>query len=480
MTVSQAHGQAPTIELSARKITGNPGDEITFNWKVTGNGDSIDRVTVRLDGEPVNWESPHTWTAIPGTHVFFIRARWGHDNSGNTNPFVLDYVKVEISGGQGHFVHPGIYNSQAELDQIKAHVNGAAPHPMKDGWQALLKSKGNRVTGNTNYSSLGWAPHPVAVVNPKSSDKQRLFDDGMAVYAQALAWVVTGKQEHADKAIQICNVWSAVFEDIVVANGDVYPSLFNSWSANNWAAGAEIIRHYNHGAAGWKAGDIAKFEDMCKVFERLTLEWMGNVGVYGCQNQILSTARTRLALGVFLDDQGLFDSGNRLLFEYVYDGSDTQERHGHAVNLLGFSVASDGEIMEFNRDAAHGTGSFNSLVNAAEILRHQNVRPEYRLYDLKLAADGDKIPRLLLGSEFCANSYVNSPTPITRTKRFVNRHSGIRYPEMILNYYKHLSPESYPVGMTEKVNARIRPMPANGYDIGWSTLTHADLSAGGE
>ena len=426
----------------------------------------------------MSWKSPHTWTAVPGTHVFFIQARWGHDNSGNTNPFVLDYVKVEISGGQKHFVHPGIYNSQAELDQIKANVNGFAPHPMKDGWQAMLNSRSKSVTGSMNYSSLDWAPHSVAVVDPKSDDKQRLFDDGMAVYAQALAWVVTGKQAHADKAIEICNAWSAVLEDLVVENGDVYPSLFNSWSANNWAAGAEIIRHYNHGAAGWKATDIAEFEDVCGVFERLTLEWMGNIGVYGCQNQILSTARTQLPLGVFLDDQALFDRGIRLLYGCEYDSRDAQERHGHAVNLLGFTVASNGEIMEFNRDAAHGTGSFNSLVNAAEILRHQTVRPEYRLYDLKLAMDGDKVPRLLLGSEFAANSYVNSPTPITRSKRFVNRHNGIRYSEMILDYYKHLSPESYPVSMIEKVNARIRPMPTNGYDIGWTTLTHADLSAG--
>ena len=83
---SQAYGQAPTIELSASKTTGDPGDEITFDWKVTGHGSSVNRV--------------------PGTHVVFIRARWGHDNSGNTNPHVLNYQAFQPRRcrmeGRGH------------------------------------------------------------------------------------------------------------------------------------------------------------------------------------------------------------------------------------------------------------------------------------------------------------------------------------------------------------------------------------------
>jgi hypothetical protein len=349
---------------------------------------------------------------------------------------------------------------------------------MKKGLQVFLKSKGSKIVSNMQYSSLDWIPHPVAIAHPKTSDKQKLLDDSRAVYAHALQWVITGNQEHADKAIEIMNAWSAVFKDIVTENGDVYNKLFNSWQAQFWVAGAEIIRHYkNEGKpSGWKKKDIAKFEDMCRVFERLTLQWIGYNGYKGGQNQGNGVARTQLALAIFLDDQALFDAGTNLLFEYQFDGKEIRKRHGHSVNLVGLTVASDGEIMELNRDAAHGSGSLNSLVNSAEILRHQNVPDKYKLYDLKL--DGDKIPRLLKGAEYCANSYLNSPTDLSYRKGFKNNVMG-EYTEFICNYYKYLSAEKYALPLTTKANKIFNPLGQNvRYVAPWTTLTHAELSAG--
>ena len=113
MTVSSAYGQkAPTLRLSANKTTGDPGDKITFTWKIDDQGNPIRRVTLRIDGEPVSWKNPHTWTATPGTHVIHAEARWG---KADDYPYTIADVKLEISGGEGHFNHPGIYNSQEEL-----------------------------------------------------------------------------------------------------------------------------------------------------------------------------------------------------------------------------------------------------------------------------------------------------------------------------------------------------------------------------
>ncbi|MEE9382240.1 MAG: alginate lyase family protein [Nannocystaceae bacterium] len=320
----------------------------------------------------------------------------------------------------------------------------------------------------------------MTVVYPKEEGKQRMTDDGLAAYAHALQWVVTGEKAHADKTIEIYNAWSAMFTNIVAKNGDIYPSLYNSWNANGWMAGAEIIRYANDGAAGWAENDIKKFEEvLCSVFERLTLEWKGGAGSYGgLQNQTLSTVRTQLAIGVFLDDKALFDFAVGQLFEREFTNAGIVDRHGHGVNLVGLTVASDGEIMEFNRDAAHGTGSFNSLVNAAEILRHQDVDDEYDLYALMFEVDEDTVPRLLSGSEYAANSYINSPTSITDSANFVNEHGGIRYPEMVANYYRNIWAEPATLEMTDQIIDKFRPLAANGYDICWTTLTHADLSVG--
>jgi hypothetical protein len=187
-----------------------------------------------------------------------------------------------------------------------------------------------------------------------------------------------------------------------------------------------------------------------------------------------------LALAVFLDDQGLFDLGTRLLFEVNYENEKIVKVQGHAVNLVGLSIAKDGEIMEFNRgggDPGHGTGTLNSLTNAAEILWHQLVQKKYDLYEMKLAIDEDKVPRFLLGSEYAANSFLNSPTKITVNKKFINKRTG-KYSEMALNYYKNISSVKYDFHLSEKANRIFRPQGGQGgYIAPWTTLTHRDLSA---
>ena len=475
MTLAE-HARAGGVEvkIKAGALTGKPGDVIKLSWSVIDPQSKVTAKHLRFDGESVRWKSPYLWKATPGTHVFHIQARRG--KSSNARPYLLNRVVLEISGGRGHFKHPGIYNSQKEFEVIKANVNGRQGHPMKAGWKKLLSSVSSKVTGRVKYTSLKWKPHPVVYLDPKTSAKLKFFDDSQAAYAHALQWVVTGDKRHAEKSIEIYNAWSYRFKDMTTANGDVYKNLFNSWAANTWVAGAEIIRHYDRGAAGWQAKDIKQFEKMCRTLEVLLLEWKGyGNGCFGGQNQDVGIARTRLAMGIFLDDQALFDSGTRLLFDRIYRNRDFVKRHGHGVNLIGSTVAANGEIMEFNRDAAHGTGSINSLAGAAEILRHQDVAKKYRLYDLKM--DGDLIPRLLKGSEFAANSYINGPIALTKNPRFINRCSTIRYPEMTINYYKYLSKKKYTLQQSIKAIDAVRPLPSSGYDIGWSTLTHGELSA---
>ena len=474
---TSANGKTPPkLTVEASQTTAQPGEEITFSWSIDDqNSPPIRRATLRIDGEPVRWKSPHVWKAIPGTHVFHVQVRWGDDQAGKKEPYVFGCAQVEVAAPKASFIHPGIYSSQEELERIKANVKASDSHPMQKGWKELLQGQSDRITGRVLYTSLDWTPHPVAVVDPKSDAKIKMRDDALAAYAHALQWVVTGRQEHADKSIEIYNAWSQVFEDIRVKNGDIYPSLFTSWTANIWVSGAEIIRHYDNGASGWQEKDIVRFESMCRVFERLTLEWIGYVGPYGGQNQGTGMARTRMALGIFLNDQALFDSGKRLLLGKQFSSRDIRKLHGNEVNLLGLSVASSGEIMEFNRDAAHGTGSFNSIVNGAEILRHQPQAAKTNLYDLKM--DGEKTPRVLKGSELYAKSYLQGPIEITTRKDFRNKVRA-RHTEMLLNYYNHLSPEKHSYPLSKEVNQALRPVGVvGGYDLPWTTLSHGDLSA---
>ncbi|MEE9369114.1 MAG: alginate lyase family protein [Pontiella sp.] len=486
ITLISLHGLAapPQLSVTASKNTGRQGDEIVFSWDVESNGNKIKLVRVRMDGAIEKWESPHTWTALPGTHVLYIEVRWDApnreqpaspaDKKGKPEgpPMLNAYQLVEIQGTKADFTHPGLYSSRLELNAMHRYANQEQAHPIKSAIPSFLEcGSGSRATSQVPYTSLDWKPHPVKIVYPKTDDKARLFDDGRAVYAHALLWAITHKQAHADKAIEILNAWGSTFEDIQTKNGDIYKSLFGSWTANHWVAGAEIIRTYkNQGQhAGWKPEDVARFMKMCRVFERLMLEWQGGANVNGLQNQRLAVARTRLALGVFMDDQDLFDMGTKILFDDLNSQKKTIERHGHPVNLVALTIAADGEIMEFNRDGPHGRGSLNALVTAAEILRHQQVPEKYDLYNLKF--DDDKMPRLLIGSEYAAKSHLHGPVDLTWVKNFKNTGPG-SHTEMVVNYYKYILQDRYKLPFTEEVNLKSRPQGGTTYIIPWTTLTH--------
>jgi len=475
MMFSSAYGQNdPSVSLSATKTTGNPGDKITFTWKVTGAGTQF----ILFDAIRTPLKSPYTWTAEPGTHVLNIQLR----PTGNRHVHVEKQAIVEINGNEGTFSHPGIYNSQSELDQIRKNVNGSAPHPMKLGWELMKNEKSRGETGSMKYTSLAWKPHAYAIVHAQTmNEKWGCFEDGRAAYAHALQWVVTKDQKYADKAIEILNAWGHTFTDLTSA--DHYKYLLNSWVSHTWVAAAEIIRHYkiDGKSAGWKEANIARFENMARVFERILLQWSGSIGLKNGNNQPAAIARSMFAVAVFLDDPALFKSGTDFLFENRYSQNEVIDFHGHPVDLVGLCIAKDGEGMELNRDPGHGTGTHNALSNAAEILRQQkkHIDPKYALYEYRVELDNDILPRFLLGSEFMANTQLNSPVNLSFVNNFLNPRKG-HYQEMALNYYKNVSKNKYPIPLITELVKKSRKKQGIAYTAPWTILTHAGLSAGGK
>jgi len=475
MMFSSAYAQQRSnVSLSASKTTGNPGDKIIFTWKVTGAGTQF----ILFDAIRTPLKNPYTWTAEPGTHVLNVQLRPAGDQGNHEEKQVV----VEISGNEGTFSHPGIYNSQVELDQIRKNVTGSVPHPMKLGWELMKNEKSRRETGSMKYTSLAWSPHAVSIVRGQTmTEKWGCFEDGRATYAHALQWVVTKDQKYADKAIEILNAWGHTFTDLTSA--DHYKYLLNSWVSHNWVAAAEIIRHYkiDGQSAGWKEADIARFENMARIFERILLQWSGSIGMKNGNNQPAAIARSMFAVAVFLDDPALFKSGTDFLFENKYSQDEVTNFHGHPVNLVALCIAKDGEGMELNRDAGHGTGTHNALSNAAEIIRHQlkHIDPKYNLYEYRVEADGDKLPRFLLGSEFMANTQLNSPVKLSFNPNFRNPRKG-HYQEMAINYYKNVSTANYPIPLITELVKKSRKRQGIAYTAPWTILTHADLSAGGK
>jgi hypothetical protein len=347
----------------------------------------------------------------------------------------------------GGFRHPGVFNSQEELDFIRDKVKGSAAHPMKDGLKKLQSFYG----AGLNYQSK-----PVATVNavPSGVDasEQNFRDAGHAAYAQALEWVATGDARYKDKGLEIINGWAKTMKNFThQSNHQEY--LEAAWALPTWCAAAEIFRYYNNGAAGWAKADIAQFEVLLNLLADdavMTITSLNRNNNWGS-----SSALSMMAVGVFEDDSAKFKIG--------YD---------FAVKILPAQVEKTGMIMETCRDCNHAEYNILGMMELAEVAWHQGID----FYGIKL--DGQETPRLLMGMEFHAAALLGKPINVGQSCGAVNcsgedKHAGGW--EIGLNHYRYRAKLPVPT-TTTFVTTQNRP-DGNSEDhfTEWTTLTHGEL-----
>ena len=136
------------------------------------------------------------------------------------------------------FVHPGMLQTRQELEFMKQKV-AAGEEPWKTAWDNLCRE---------SYSSVNFQPQPVAHVvrgpygRPSIGDRE-LTESANAAYSQALQWVVTSDQLHAQKAIEILNAWSGTLWDFE----DNDAKLLAGWTGHAFCNAAEILRYTDSG-----------------------------------------------------------------------------------------------------------------------------------------------------------------------------------------------------------------------------------------
>ncbi|HET8828096.1 MAG TPA: hypothetical protein VFM79_02085, partial [Pelobium sp.] len=101
------------------------------------------------------------------------------------------------------FVHPGILNTQAQINFFVEKVN-TNQQPWKAAFDELKESP---------YASLSYKHKPFISVDCGSYNKPNVgcdqqVLDGMAVYCQSLMYVITKDEKYAINATKILNDWS--------------------------------------------------------------------------------------------------------------------------------------------------------------------------------------------------------------------------------------------------------------------------------
>ncbi|MEP3837783.1 MAG: DNRLRE domain-containing protein [Algibacter sp.] len=315
------------------------------------------------------------------------------------------------------FVHPGITHKKSDLDRIKAMVE-AQIDPWYTSYQEMVsdpKSNYNYVVqGDPSFTELG---------RDNNVNYGAWNSDIRAAYYNALRWYVEGDSRHADKAIEIFNAW--VNLEAVTSNGT---TALSGGVAYIMIEAAEIIKHTY---TGWTEVDRNKFEDML-VFPYYsntevpsgvsrtygTFYWQSYLGDpirHG--NQGLSGWRTIMAMGIFLDNEIMYDRALRYIkglthraddlpypagpntSDNITDSSEyadtysitrgySQEDYGYNEVMTNY-IWENGQCQESSRDQQHTAFGIGLLTSMAEMAWNQGE-------DLYGHTDN----RLLLGLEY--------------------------------------------------------------------------------
>jgi len=346
--------------------------------------------------------------------------------------------------------------SRGQLDFLKAKI-AAGEQPWTGIADALKRQ---------SFASQTYKAKPVAEVmcGPYSNPSVGCSDewkDGMAAYAQALLWYVTGDEGYAKTAIAIMNAWSSTLKGHSNSNGP----LQQGWAGATWPRGAEIIRHTY---PGWAAAEVARFETMLR-----TQYLPGVINGSGANgNWELTMIDAAIGIGVFLDDKAAFDKAVAMWRQrvpaYFYMSSDGPRPlpapRGNS-DWSGATVFMDGIAEETCRDLTHTQYGIASAMYVAETALIQGV-DLYKEQTQRLATtvefhagflDGVAVPSWLCGGSL--SGIVARPTWEIAYNHFANR-LGMSLPH------------------TKNLVMKIRPTGGD-HHMSWESMSHAQVGWAG-
>lgn len=299
---------------------------------------------------------------------------------------------------QRTFVHPGLSHKQSDLERMRYMVEAG-----KDPWKTSFDNLKNDSKSSYNYVVQG--NETMTTITQDGENYGAFSSDVLAAYLNALMWGITQDERHAQKCVEIFNSWC----NVICFTGGGTESLNAGRVIWKLLEAAEIIKSTY---SGWAEGDIQRFKEML-VYPGLSHEakpvtvdnqngtfywrmYNGDPGRHG--NQDLFGWRGILAMGVFLDDEIIYDralrylkglphraddipyasgppensaspvSTNQYFDAYAYNGtSDEVVDYGYN-GVLEHYIWENGQCQESSRDQDHailGVGMYASLAEIA-------------------------------------------------------------------------------------------------------------------
>ncbi len=358
------------------------------------------------------------------------------------------------------FTHPGVLVGKDQLAAVRENVLAGRQPWLK----AFLDMRDSR------YGAYKYRAEPYTSVNcPAGAMAGRGCiqerTDAIAAYTQALLFTVTGKRQHAVKAREIMDSWSARLKRHTGQNA----GLQAAWAGSTWARAAEIVRHTS--GADWPADRVQRFETMLRTvyLPRVTRRVLDVNG-----NRDLVSTDAAIGIAVFLDDHKTFDHALQRFRDrvpaYFYlrkDGPHPRTAPGSGMDtpqrLRSYwfqqSTYKDGVSQETCRDFEHVGHSLAATAHIAETAWQQGVDLYSEVKD-----------RLRAALSLHARHQLGEPAPAWLCGGKVARTMGPDL-EVVLNHLEDRSHVSVPAA--RRLAERTRPAGTDGLFVAWETLTHA-------
>jgi alginate lyase len=367
--------------------------------------------------------------------------------------------------GNKPFLHPGLLNSSAELNFIKSRLRIHG-----EPWQAAFSK-----LKSSNFASLQWTPKPRRIVDVGYFNKPDIggsdeLNDSTSAYANALIWMLTDDEKHAQKATEILSAWSAMLQTHTGNNG----RLQAAWAGCMFPLSAEILRSTY---PGWTKEASANLTSM---FNRAFVPLLTDDIPLTNGNWDLSMSNALIAIGVFNEDRATYDQGvfrwrKRVPAYFYLSGDGALPIPPDRVEIMA-SYAYwhnpgrfvDGLCQETGRDLGHVQMGLAAAINAAEIAYHQGLN----LY-------GEQRVRITKAMEFHADYLLGNPVPPWLCGGKLNMGTDINATwEIGYNHLHNRAGLEMPATL-KFIKDKVRPWPETSFrnTVGIDTLTHAELGA---
>lgn len=276
------------------------------------------------------------------------------------------------------FVHPGMLQSQADLEYMKAKIESGDPL-----WVAAYQRL-------KEEASLDFEPQAFTHVVRGSYGRQgqghrELSASAMEAYRHALLWFITENEAHAEKAIAILAAWSETLWDF----DDNDAKLIAALTGQHFLNAAEILKYtYDD----WENEKIEAFERMMLT---VYYPYIHDFFTEANGNWDAAMIHTMLCIGIFTDRPDIFQRAVERFYWGPNNGGITKY------------IFPNGQIQESTRDWPHVQLGLGEFAKAAQVAWTQGM-DFYEVADKRLALGFEYTAKYMSGDDVPAYGTIST------------------------------------------------------------------------